>query len=82
MFHVAHLLARLRRAIQYDFSYLDGAQFIDFYICLPNTHSVSVYTNHPISLVYLYLSLQISIYVLFLMFHVFPRQRAPIGPAE
>ena len=65
MFYVAHLLARLSRAIQHNFSRLAGAQFTDCYICLPNTHSVWVCTNHPISPVYYYLSLR--------MFHAFHR---------
>ena len=82
MFHVAHLLARLSKAIQDNFSCLADAQFTDCYICLPSTHIVWVCTNHPISPVYLYLSLHMSIYVLFPMFHVFPPQRAPTGPVD
>ena len=48
MFHVAHLLARLSRAIQHNFSPLAGTQFSDCYMCLPSTHFVWVCTNHPI----------------------------------
>ena len=82
MFHVVHLLARLSRAIQHNFSGLAGALFTDCYICLSSTHFVWVCTNHAISPVYLYLGLHMSIYVLFRMFRIFLPQRAPTGPAE
>ena len=48
MFHVVHLLGRLSRAIQNNFSCLAIAQITDCYICLPSTHFVWVSTNHPI----------------------------------
>ena len=83
MLHVPHLLARLSRAIQQIFIRLASAQYTDYITCLASTHFVWICTNHPnLANLLIYMSLNMSICVLFPKFYVFPSQRAPIGPAE
>ena len=83
MFHVPHLLAKPSRAIQHIFSHLAGTKYTDCITCLASTHFGWVCTNHPnFASLLIFMSLSMSICVSFPMFHVFPSQRAPIGPAE
>ena len=84
VFHVPHLIARLSRTIHpHIFSRLTGAQYTDCVTCLAKTRSVLVCTNYPSFTSSLtFLSLNMSLYVLFPMFHIFSLQHVPIGPAE
>ena len=75
---------RLSRAIyQPIFSRLAGTQFADCITYLANTHFVLVCTNYPnFASLLIFSGLNMSVYVLFPMFHILPSQRAHIGPAE
>ena len=75
---------RLSRATyQHIFSRLVGAQFADCITCLANTYFVLVCTGYYIfASLLIFLSLNMSVYVSFLLFHIFPSQCAPIGSLE
>ena len=84
MFHVPDLIVRLSRAIhQHIFSRPAGTQYTDCITYLAITHFVLVCTNYPnFASLLIFSGLNMSVYVLFPMFHILPSQRAHIGPAE
>ena len=77
-------IARLSRAIhQHILSHLAGAQFTDCITCPSNTHFVLICTDyHNFTRLLIFFSLNMSVYVSFPMFHIFPFQCATIGSAE